>query len=117
MAFKVENLMFWKGKGKTKSAGESPVHTTMILQGLRSLSGKEPGNMPIIGHLPIEKQYLITVSTLAVSLILAVATLVYNTEKVGRNADYVAISTEMQMLSQRIAKGVQQSVQGNKVAF
>lgn len=117
MAFKVENLMFWKSKGKTKSAGDSPMHTTMILQGLRNLSGKEPGSVPIIGHLPIEKQYLITVSTLAVFLILAVATLVYNTVKVGRNAEYVAISTEMQMLSQRIAKGAQQSVQGNVVAF
>ena len=41
------------------------MHTTMILQGLRNLSGKEPGTVPIIGHLPIEKQYLITVSTLA----------------------------------------------------
>lgn len=117
MAFKIENLMFWKSKGKTKSAGDSPMHTTMILQGLRNLSGKEPGSVPIIGHLPIEKQYLITVSTLAVFLILAVATLVYNTVKVGRNAEYVAISTEMQMLSQRIAKGAQQSVQGNVVAF
>ncbi|MFH1495522.1 MAG: methyl-accepting chemotaxis protein [Pseudomonadota bacterium] len=117
MAFKVENLMFWKDKGKTKSTGESPMHTTMILQGLRNLSGKEPGSVPIIGHLPIEKQYLISVSTLAVFLILAVATLVYNTVKVGRNSEYVAISTEMQMLSQRIAKGVQQSVQGNTLAF
>ncbi len=117
MAFKVENLMFWKGKGKTRSAGETPMHTTMILQGLRNLSGKEPGNVPIIGHLPIEKQYLITVSTLAVFLILAVATLIYNTVQVGRNAEYVAISTEMQMLSQRMAKGAQQSVQGNAAAF
>ncbi len=117
MAFKVENLMFWKGKGKTKSAGESPMHTTMILQGLRNLSGKEPGSVPVIGHLPIEKQYLITVSTLAVFLILAVVTLVYNTIQVGRNAEYVATSTEMQMLSQRIAKSAQQAAQGNSTAF
>jgi twitching motility protein PilJ len=117
MAFKMENLMFWKSKGKTASAGESPMHTTMILQGLRSLSGKEPGSAPIIGHLPIEKQYLITVSTLIVFLVLAVATLVYNTVKVGRNAEYVATSTEMQMLSQRMAKGAQQAVNGNVTAF
>ncbi|MDO8890805.1 MAG: methyl-accepting chemotaxis protein [Sulfurimicrobium sp.] len=117
MAFKIENLMFWKSKGKNKNAGESPMHTTMILQGLRNLSGKEPGSVPIIGHLPIEKQYLITVSTLALFLVLAVATLVYNTLQVGRNAEYVAISTEMQMLSQRIAKSAQQAAQGNTTAF
>ncbi len=117
MAFKVENLMFWKRAGKGRSGGETPMHTTMILQGLRNLSGKEPGTVPLIGHLPIEKQYLITVSTLAVFLVLAVATLIYNTIQVGRNAEYVATSTEMQMLSQRIAKSAQQSALGNTAAF
>ncbi|MDP2783361.1 MAG: methyl-accepting chemotaxis protein [Sulfurimicrobium sp.] len=117
MAFNMKNLMFWKRAGKGKSGGETPLHTTMILQGLRNLSGKEPGTVPIIGHLPIERQYLITVSILAVFLVLAVATLIYNMVLVGRNAEYVAISTEMQMLSQRIAKSAQQAALGNTAAF
>ena len=117
MAFNVQNLMFWKPAGKGKSGGETPLHTTMILQGMRNLSGKEPGAVPIIGHLPIERQYLITVSTLAVFLVLAVATLVYNTVRVGRSAEYVATATEMQMLSQRIAKSAQQAALGNTTAF
>ncbi|BCB25347.1 protein PilJ [Sulfurimicrobium lacus] len=117
MAFKVENLMFWKRAGKGRSSAETPLHTTMILQGLRNLSGKEPGTVPIIGHLPIERQYLITVSTLVIFLILAVATLIYNTVRVGRNAEYVATSTEMQMLSQRIAKSAQQAALGNTASF
>ncbi|MEN6586622.1 MAG: methyl-accepting chemotaxis protein [Sulfuricella sp.] len=117
MAFKVENLMFWKRAGKGRSGAETPLHTTMILQGLRNLSGKEPGTVPLIGHLPIERQYLITVSTLVIFLILAVATLIYNTVRVGRNAEYVATSTEMQMLSQRIAKSAQQAALGNTASF
>jgi twitching motility protein PilJ len=117
MAFNVNNLMFWKRAGKGRSGAETPLHTTMILQGLRNLSGKEPGTVPIIGHLPIERQYLITVSTLVIFLILAVATLIYNTVRVGRNAESVAISTEMQMLSQRIAKSAQQAALGNTDSF
>jgi len=117
MAFNMKNLMFWKRAGKGKNSGETPMHTTMILQGLRNLSGKEAGTVPLIGHLPLEKQYLITISTLAVSLVLAVVTLIYNTVQVGRSADYVAISTEMQMLSQRIAKSAQQAALGNTTAF
>ncbi|MDD5403234.1 MAG: methyl-accepting chemotaxis protein [Sulfuricella sp.] len=117
MAFKAENLMFWKRAGKGRSGAETPLHTTMILQGMRKLSDKEPGTVPLIGHLPIERQYLVTVSTLVIFLILAVATLVYNTVRVGRNAEYVATSTEMQMLSQRIAKSAQQAAQGNTAAF
>lgn len=117
MAFKIKNLMFWKRAGKGKDGSESPLHTTMILQGLRNLSDKEPGTVPIIGHMPIERQYLITVSALAIFLVLAVATLIYNTVLVGRNSEYVATSTEMQMLSQRIAKSAQQAALGNTAAF
>ena len=54
MAFNMKNLMFWKRAGKGKSSGETPLHTTMILQGLRNLSGKEAGTVPLIGHLPLE---------------------------------------------------------------
>ena len=118
MAFNLAKLMFWKRMGKTGSgSSETPLHTTMILQGLRNLSSKEQGNVPLIGHLPIEKQYLYTVSALVLFLALSVATLIWNTVRVGRNAEYVATSTEMQMLSQRIAKSAQQGALGNTAAF
>ena len=118
MAFKAENLMFWKKSGKNVGGKkDTPMHTTMILQGLRNMSSKEPGAVPFIGHLPIERQYLLTVGTMALFLALAVATLIYNTVQVGNNATYVAISTEMQMLSQRIAKSAQQAALGNEKAF
>jgi twitching motility protein PilJ len=119
MAFKAENLMFWKKSGKNSKGGrkDTPMHTTMILQGLRNMSSKEPGAVPFIGHLPIERQYMFAVGTMALFLLLAVATLVYNTVQVGNNAEYVATSTEMQMLSQRIAKSAQQAALGNVKAF
>lgn len=117
MAFNLSKLMFWRRMGKIRGGSETPMHTTMILQGLRNLSSKEPGSVPLIGHMPIEKQYKVTVSTMGIFLVLAVATLIWNTVKVGRNAEYVAISTEMQMLSQRIAKSAQQGALGNTAAF
>ncbi|MBV5325285.1 MAG: hypothetical protein J0626_08455, partial [Rhodospirillaceae bacterium] len=38
-----------------KSGGE---HTAMIMQKVRKLADKKPGKAPLIGHFPVEKQYL-----------------------------------------------------------
>ena len=119
MAIKIPSFKFSLGKkDKKQSSKDSPgQHTTLIMKGLRDISGKEPMRLPLIGHMPIEKQYLVTVSALVVFLVLAAGTLIYNTIQVGNKADYVTTSTEMQMHSQRLAKGAQQAVLGNVVAF
>ena len=107
-----------KGDGKSSKKGDSSsLHTTLIMHGLRKLSGKEPGRLPLIGHLPIERQQFITLIGMVAFIGLALATLIYNNMQVGNKAEYIVTSTEMQMLSQRIAKGAQQAVLGNPVAF
>jgi twitching motility protein PilJ len=102
---------------KKKQGAAGVVHTTLIMQGLRKLSGKEPNQLPLVGHLPAEKQQLYSGLAAAVFILLALGTLAFNAYLVGNKAQYIATSTEMQMLSQRIAKGAQQAVLGNTVAF
>ncbi|MBI5752568.1 MAG: type IV pili methyl-accepting chemotaxis transducer N-terminal domain-containing protein [Hydrogenophilales bacterium] len=103
---------------KSKSTGTTGVlHTTLIMHGLRKLSGKEAAQIPLIGHLPPEKQIAYTAIATLASVILTASLMGYSNYQVGRKADFVGTSTEMQMLSQRIAKGSQQAVLGNKEAF
>lgn len=105
-----------KAAAQAKEAGTS-LHTTLIMQGLRKLSGKEPTQLPLIGHLPAEKQQLYSGLAALAFILLALGTLGLNAYLVGNKARYVGIATEMQMLSQRIAKGAQQAVLGNPAAF
>ncbi len=101
---------------KRNTTSSSPP-TTLIMQGLRKAAGKEPGRLPLIGNLPAEKQYLVSIVMLGVFAVLSIAALSYNTVRLGYNVRYGELSGEMQMLSQRIAKGAQQAVLGNPVAF
>jgi twitching motility protein PilJ len=103
-----------KPKGSGTSGG---LHTTLIMQGLRKLSGKEGAQIPIIGQLAPEKQIAYTAFATLAFVLLTGALLGYSNYQVGRKADFVGTATEMQMLSQRIAKGAQLAVLGNKEAF
>jgi len=103
---------------KSKSSGATGVlHTTLIMHGLRKLSGKESTQIPLIGHLSPEKQIAYTAIATLIFVILTASLMGYSNYQVNRKADLVGTSTEMQMLSQRIAKGSQQAVLGNKSAF
>ena len=103
-----------KPKGSGTPGG---LHTTLIMQGLRKLSGKEGAQIPIIGKLTPEKQIAYTAFATLAFVLLTGALLGYSNYQVGRKADFVGAATEMQMLSQRIAKGAQLAVLGNKEAF
>ena len=103
-----------KPKGSGTPGG---LHTTLIMQGLRKLSGKEGAQIPIIGKLAPEKQIAYTAFATLACVLLTGALLGYSNYQVGRKADFVGAATEMQMLSQRIAKGAQLAVLGNKEAF
>ena len=103
---------------KSKTTGATGVlHTTLIMHGLRKLTGKESAQIPLIGHLTSEKQIAYTAIATLIFVILTASLMGYSNYQVNRKADLVGTSTEMQMLSQRIAKGSQQAVLGNKTAF
>ena len=107
------NLKF----NKNKKIADEPQHTTLIMNGLRKITAKAPGMVPVIGHLPLEKQYSITLGGGLALVVLSVGLLIYNTIQVGHKVGYVGTATEMQMLSQRIAKNAGLALLGSPDAF
>jgi twitching motility protein PilJ len=97
-----------------KSGGE---HTAMIMQNVRKLTDAKPGKVPLIGHLPIEKQYLYTGGALIASLLLAAGFTIYSLVQLDNRAGYEVRSSELKVLSQRLPLTAQQSVLGNADAF
>lgn len=102
------------GNGKGKGHAE---HTTMIMQGMRRLADREPGKVPLVGHLPTEKQYLYLGGALIISLLLAAGFTIYGTVKSGNQAHYLDKSGQIATLSQRLPSLAQQAAQGNMAAF
>jgi len=77
----------------------------------------DPERIPLFGRVnPAQRQQML-VATLLVALLLAALLIVWNTVQVGNRAQYIEISTRLQMLSQRYTKTAQQAVLGNKFAF
>ncbi len=103
--------------GRLGGAGKGAEHTTLIMQNLRKLADKKSSKVPLVGHLPVEKQYLYTGGTLLVSLLLAVGFTAYNLVQVGNKAQYEARAGQIQMLSQRLPLTAQQTSLGNPAAF
>jgi twitching motility protein PilJ len=136
MAITLKNLL-GAGGGAKKGEGEldmptttqvkmnapaqayDPLASASIMEQLRTAAAESraPGRLPLIGHLPVVKQQQILFTLLIVFSLLAVAMVWLN----GRLATQVAASsgtaTEMQMLSQRLARGTSLAVQGNAAAF
>ncbi|MDP2833884.1 MAG: methyl-accepting chemotaxis protein [Pseudomonadota bacterium] len=77
----------------------------------------DPSRLPLLSKLPAEKRLPAVVLTLLVSLLLATLLMIWYTVQVGNRAEYVEISTRLQMLSQRYSKTAQQATLGNKNAF
>ena len=118
MAITMNGLKGLAGRMTEKVTGKSGgEHTALIMQGVRKLADKEPGKSPLIGHLPVEKQYLYMGSTLVVSLLLAAGLTVYGSIQLGNRAAYENRAGELKVLSQRLPLTAQQSVLGNVSAF
>jgi len=106
------------GRMTEKVTGKKAIeHTTLIMQTVRKLADKEGGKAPLIGHLPVDKQYLYTGGTLIVSLLLAAGFTIYSSVQLDNRAGYEARAGELEVLSQRLPLTAQQSVLGNAAAF
>jgi twitching motility protein PilJ len=77
----------------------------------------DPDQIPLLKRVDPARRQQILVTTLLVSLLLAAILIFWNTIQVGNRAEYIEISTRLQMLSQRYTKTAQQAVLGNKFAF
>ena len=79
--------------------------------------GLDPERIPLLNRLPLDQRQPALVTVLLVSLALAAGFLTWNVVQVGNRAEYIEISTRLQMLSQRYTKTAQQAVLGNAKAF
>ena len=96
-----------------------PLASTSIMEQVRSGDSDthRPGRLWFIGHMPIARQLQILLSLLLGSLLLA-ALMFWLYSRVNTQAGAsVTTATEMQMLSQRLARGTALAVQGNAAAF
>ncbi|MFH1818221.1 MAG: methyl-accepting chemotaxis protein [Pseudomonadota bacterium] len=114
MAITMNGLKGLAGRMTGKAGTE---HTTLIMQTVRKLADKEPGKAPLIGSLPVEKQYLYTGGTLIISLLLAAGFTIYSSIQVNNRTGYETRAGELKVLSQRLPLTAQQSVLGNAAAF
>jgi twitching motility protein PilJ len=104
---------------QTVQAGYDPLASVSIMEQLRSASANmaTPSKLPLIGNLPVVKQFQ-TLGILMVIFLGFAALMVYmDTRQSSQGAAAAATATEMQMLSQRLARGSALAAQGQASAF
>jgi GAF domain-containing protein len=89
------------------------MHTTSIKSALRAV----PWALPLIGTMSINRQYQILGALAGLCLVVAALLFYASIRETTNTAFYLTTATEMQMLSQRLAKGAQQAVLGNISGF
>ncbi len=134
MALKLSNL-FGGGKSKPADAGldmpttqvkmgqaqggYDPLASVSIMEQLRTATASMsmPRKLPIIGAMPVVKQFQ-TLGVLTVTFLVFAALMVFlDGRQSSQNAAAAATATEMQMLSQRLARGTSLASQGQAGAF
>ncbi len=117
MAITINGLKGLANRVTGRSGRRQEGQTTLIMQTVHKLTDSKPGKVPLVGGLPVEKQYLYTGGTLIVALLLAAGFTVYGTIQLNNRAAYEARAGELKVLSQRLPLAAQQSVLGNADAF
>src|SRR5438270_5789959 len=96
-----------------------PMGSVSIMEQLKSANAetKSPSKLPLIGHFPIVQQCQVLGVLLMLFVALAVLMVYLNNRQATQVAATAGTATEMQMLSQRLARGTSLAVQGQVSAF
>jgi twitching motility protein PilJ len=95
-----------------------PLAGVSVMDSMRGAAeAASPSRLPMIGHLPIVRQFQLLGALLVTFILLALLMLFLNTRIASQTAASVTTATEMQMLSQRLARATSLAVQGNATAF
>ena len=99
--------------------GYDPLASVSIMEQLRSATSemRMPRPLPIVGHLPIVRQFQVLGVLLVTFLVLAVLMVFLDGRLTAQAGTAEATATEMQMLSQRLARGTALASQGQAAAF
>jgi twitching motility protein PilJ len=99
--------------------GYDPLASVSIMEQLRTAASesRQPSRLWFIGHLPVAKQEQVLGGLTLLFLLLGGTLLYLYISLAEKNAASAGIATEMQMLSQRLARATSLAVQGNAPAF
>jgi len=102
-----------------QQAGYDPLASVSIMEQLRSATSemRTPKALPLIGHLPVVRQFQVLGSLMLAFLVLGALMLFLDTRIASQGAAAESTATEMQMLSQRLARGTALASQGQSAAF
>ena len=109
-----------KSKAKIREKSVSPVKATWIMDKMRlseDADEKPLRPLPWIGQRPVREQMGLLLLVLIFAAVLFIITAFVAFQSSSRNAELRAISTEMQMLSQRLSRGLTQAMLGNAEGF
>jgi twitching motility protein PilJ len=105
--------------GGKEPSGYDPLASVSIVEQVKSATAAMivPRKLPFIGHLPQVKQFQILGAAATAFLVLAALFVFLDNRTASQSAASLATATEMQMLSQRLARGSALAAQGQASAF
>jgi twitching motility protein PilJ len=99
--------------------GYDPLASVSIMEQLRSAtqSARMPVKLPLIGNMPVVKQFQVLGTLLAMFLVFAALMVFLEGRQSAQSGASASTATEMQMLSQRLARGSALAAQGQAAGF
>jgi twitching motility protein PilJ len=101
------------------TGGYDPLASVSMLEQLRATTSAPtlPRKLPLIGHLPVVRQFQLLGVVIVTLIVFAALMLFIDGRQTAQSAASAATATEMQMLSQRLARGASLAAQGQPAAF
>jgi twitching motility protein PilJ len=105
--------------GAAPPGGYDPLASVSVMEQLRAATSRSvaPWKLPVIGDMPVAKQLSVLGTLFGAALVLALLMILLDNRAASQGAAATATATEMQMLSQRLARGSALAAQGQASAF
>jgi twitching motility protein PilJ len=106
-------------RASADAATYDPLAAPSLMEQMRAAIAetKMPKKVPLVGHLPIVRQFQVLGVLLVAFVVLAVLVMFLDVKTASQATASTATATEMQMLSQRLARGTALASQGQAAAF
>jgi len=106
-------------RASADAAAYDPLAAPSLVEQMRAAIAETrmPKKVPVIGHLPIVRQFQILGVLLVAFVVLAVLVMLLDVKTASQATASTATAIEMQMLSQRLARGTALASQGQAAAF
>ena len=105
--------------GAAPPGGYDPLASVSVMEQLRAATSRSvaPWKLPVIGDMPVAKQLSVLGTLFGAALVLALLMILLDNRAASQGAAATATATEMQMLSQRLARGSALAARGQASAF